>query len=27
MIEILNSAQLERARGTGALVGDILHTL
>ena len=27
MIEILNSARLERARGTGALVGDILHTL
>ncbi|MGW3168020.1 type I methionyl aminopeptidase [Streptomyces sp. NPDC001142] len=27
MIEILNSAQLERARGTGALVGEILHAL
>ncbi|GFH39276.1 type I methionyl aminopeptidase [Streptomyces pacificus] len=27
MIEILNSARLERARGTGALVGDILQTL
>ncbi|MEU5837206.1 type I methionyl aminopeptidase [Streptomyces diacarni] len=27
MIEILNSAQLEQAADTGALVGDILHTL
>ncbi|GGZ14717.1 type I methionyl aminopeptidase [Streptomyces nitrosporeus] len=27
MIEILNSARLQRARETGALVGDILHTL
>ena len=27
MIEILNSARLERARDTGALVGNILHTL
>ncbi|MER6748165.1 type I methionyl aminopeptidase [Streptomyces fungicidicus] len=27
MIEILNSARLERARDTGALVGGILHTL
>ncbi|WP_329457849.1 type I methionyl aminopeptidase [Streptomyces sp. NBC_01497] len=27
MIEILNSARLERARGTGALVADILHAL
>lgn len=27
MIEILNAAQLDRARVTGRLVGDILHTL
>ncbi|CAL9349015.1 type I methionyl aminopeptidase [Streptomyces sp. enrichment culture] len=27
MIEILNPARLERARSTGALVGDILHAL
>lgn len=27
MIEILNAAQLDKARATGALVADILHTL
>src|SRR3954469_5518321 len=27
MIEILNPAELARAKVTGALVGDILHTL
>lgn len=27
MIEILSPAQLDRARGAGRLVGDILHTL